>query len=861
MADGDPTGGFVSYYSQEAAELKGMINASDTAPVYIGSDYTTTIPLTARAGRPSVRISTQRNWTHGLFIGDFNHAPGGVCGTWPAFWTLGPNWPHNGEIDIMEGVNLLQYDASTLHAAPNCTIAGDPRYMTGQLSSTNDCAYYPDDNIGCGVTSKSNTSYGAGFNAVGGGIYAMQWTTEYIRVWIFMRDSIPSDITNKTPNPSSWGLPMANLQGDCIIDQRFQAHGIVLNNAFCGEYAGAPGVWDGSPTHCAAITNYTSCSAFVAAEPEAFQDAYWSINSVRVYQLVDPDNPTANGAPYIASEQPPQSTAPTTASTPVNPTTSLCPTYNFTVIQSGAYKYEIECGYDVGGFDLGPPTSTYSYTNFEGCVGGCSLWNQNNGSSTCAGVTYSIGNNACYWKSYIYSNPARDNFASARMLYYAYPVVADDPRSQTTSSSTGVYVQTLATPNYYVVSNATSTTTLSLISQTPIGNVTNGPGMGGGGVASTTAGSTTVSTANTVTSSQTFGSTTTSESFSDISTTSTTLMLSSSMSSYMTTEVTTESSTSPPASEPSSTLTTSMMTTSAQLSSRDVSFSTSSTTDVSQTTSSTLNPSSNPVSTSAQMTGSPSSVGSPTSAGSSSPTSHVQSSTTALTVTTSQTLTQPSGSMSTTSPTSSLAMSVSSVVSSIMPPPPSSSTTDEEPTSTSPTTEVTSTAATPPSSSEPSSLYTSPPPESSLPISQFVSPFQQPDTTSNAPPVFSTTAVSPESSTSGSYGGGDGVISTSFAAAPSPSTTTIEPSTPAASSTTSSGVLPGPTELTAPNGAQFSFAGCLGPKPNTPFANSFILTEDSPAMSIERCVLDCSAGVYAGLYDTYVLPLFQVFSI
>ena len=33
-----------------------------------------------------------------------------------AVWTLAPNWPGNGEIDIMEGVNQNLYNAATLHS-------------------------------------------------------------------------------------------------------------------------------------------------------------------------------------------------------------------------------------------------------------------------------------------------------------------------------------------------------------------------------------------------------------------------------------------------------------------------------------------------------------------------------------------------------------------------------------------------------------------------------------------------------------------------------------------------------------------------------------------------------------------------
>lgn len=48
-------------------------------------------------GRPAVRLISDNTYTHGLFILDLNHMPYG-CGTWPAFWLLGPDWPTNGEI-------------------------------------------------------------------------------------------------------------------------------------------------------------------------------------------------------------------------------------------------------------------------------------------------------------------------------------------------------------------------------------------------------------------------------------------------------------------------------------------------------------------------------------------------------------------------------------------------------------------------------------------------------------------------------------------------------------------------------------------------------------------------------------------
>lgn len=60
---------------------------------------------TVASVRQSVRITTQFTYTGGLVIMDSVHMPTG-CGTWPAFWSNGPNWPAGGEIDIVEGKSL-----------------------------------------------------------------------------------------------------------------------------------------------------------------------------------------------------------------------------------------------------------------------------------------------------------------------------------------------------------------------------------------------------------------------------------------------------------------------------------------------------------------------------------------------------------------------------------------------------------------------------------------------------------------------------------------------------------------------------------------------------------------------------------
>ena len=79
----------------------GLISTgSNDVRIGVDSQFKTT-----NTGRASVRLSSKASYTDGLFIAKFNHFPKPVCGSWPAFWMVGPNWPAGGEIDIYEVCN------------------------------------------------------------------------------------------------------------------------------------------------------------------------------------------------------------------------------------------------------------------------------------------------------------------------------------------------------------------------------------------------------------------------------------------------------------------------------------------------------------------------------------------------------------------------------------------------------------------------------------------------------------------------------------------------------------------------------------------------------------------------------------
>lgn len=292
----DPTNGFVDYVDASTASSAGLAGYMNNM-VYLGVDYRTENPT---AGRRSTRISSTNTYSSGLFVADIEHMPVG-CGVWPAFWTFGPSWPTNGEIDIIEGVNSQTTDSITLHTSEGCTMTNtgsqsDTVFSTG--ASSVDCGA-DGGYSGCSLETTNTNAYGAGFNANGGGVYVMELSSEAISVWFFARNSTMATAlavggsAASAPDTADFGTPVARFSG-CDIDAHFAEQQIIFDTTFCGDWAGA--VWS---TDATCSTKADTCDDYILNNGADLVDAYWLINSVRVYDA----SSSTKRAPYTPARQ------------------------------------------------------------------------------------------------------------------------------------------------------------------------------------------------------------------------------------------------------------------------------------------------------------------------------------------------------------------------------------------------------------------------------------------------------------------------------------------------------------------------------------------------------------------------------
>ena len=180
----------------------------------------------------------------------------------------------------------------TLHTGPGVQLSSVADF-SGKLQGTN-C----EGTQGCQILDSSNLTFGAAFNNNGGGVYATEWTSSFIKIWFFPRGSIPSDIASPPPNPSdSWGTPSSFFQGDFDMDEKFTNLQIVFNTDFCGDWAGT--VW--STSECAALA--PTCEQYVENNPNAFTETYWAINSLQVWQDTTTNNSLAALNPQLPGQR------------------------------------------------------------------------------------------------------------------------------------------------------------------------------------------------------------------------------------------------------------------------------------------------------------------------------------------------------------------------------------------------------------------------------------------------------------------------------------------------------------------------------------------------------------------------------
>ncbi|KAH8600699.1 concanavalin A-like lectin/glucanase domain-containing protein [Bisporella sp. PMI_857] len=298
ITSNDPTGGFVDYLSQSVASSRSLIGYNaEKQRAFIGVDKTTVYSTTqtpTNRGRASIRIESKKKYTKGLFVADLYHVPQQACGIWPAFWTVShDNYPQWGEIDIYENINENSKSLNVLHTNAGYTLAGNQgaTRMTGTVNSYNcdDQAttgpYGTTQSVYQGCAATAPGPYGTEFNANGGGVVVMEWTTNFIKMWNFKPSEVPANIKSGTPDTASWGLPHFTTQGGTgTTDGHFKEHNIVFDITFCGTYAGLDYFWQQTSCYKSNPTRYPRCIDYVAANPTAFENAYWIINSVKVYK-------------------------------------------------------------------------------------------------------------------------------------------------------------------------------------------------------------------------------------------------------------------------------------------------------------------------------------------------------------------------------------------------------------------------------------------------------------------------------------------------------------------------------------------------------------------------------------------------
>ncbi|KAL1736010.1 glycoside hydrolase family 16 protein [Schizophyllum commune] len=278
------TWGNVRYVDQTTAIEQGLAYVTDKGNAVIRVDDETYIPGGWDfTNRQSVRITTTDTYPlTGLIIIDLVHMPYG-CSVWPSFWSFGPSageWPAGGEIDIIEGVNLVGHNQMALHSTEGCFQSNNSG-GTGQTLER-DCS----TPTGCAVRENKNDSYGQAFNEAGGGVFALQMAQSGFYIWFWSRDDIPDSISGANSQSTmdttkDWGTPSASYPASGCNDtlwKYFAPQQLVLDITLCGNWAGLPAVYGAT-----CVNQYACLTDNVVGDGSNYAEAYFEIRWIRTY--------------------------------------------------------------------------------------------------------------------------------------------------------------------------------------------------------------------------------------------------------------------------------------------------------------------------------------------------------------------------------------------------------------------------------------------------------------------------------------------------------------------------------------------------------------------------------------------------
>ncbi|KAL1409044.1 hypothetical protein Q8F55_005868 [Vanrija albida] len=257
-----------------------LLYLNDAGRFVLKVDNTTFVPYNEKRYAPT--LFSKKAYNSGtVIVFDATHMPYG-CSVWPAFWTQGANWPHGGEIDIVEGINQQTKNQIALHTGQVCTQSKSQ--FTGTPGFDN-CTIGANYDAGCVVTDPSENSYGAGFAAAGGGVFVTEWTDQFIKIWFFSRANVPSSLTAdaKSIDTGSFGTPVAWYDSStCDLKNSLSAQTITLTTTLCGSWAGVASTLEQT---CPPLTGTNTCyTQYVINDAsETYKNAYFEINYVNVF--------------------------------------------------------------------------------------------------------------------------------------------------------------------------------------------------------------------------------------------------------------------------------------------------------------------------------------------------------------------------------------------------------------------------------------------------------------------------------------------------------------------------------------------------------------------------------------------------